>query len=70
MKTLNKDIFAIKIERIITLLEEAGYDPYAQLQSYVNLGNVTYITRHGNARERIKELDIQDIKVYLDGKML
>ena len=45
---LNKDIFAIKIERIITLLEEAGYDPYAQLQSYVNLGNVTYITRHGN----------------------
>lgn len=67
---MNKDIFAIKIERIITLLEEAGYDPYAQLQSYVNLGNVTYITRHGNARERIKELDVQDIRDYLGGKML
>lgn len=67
---MNKDIFAIKIERIITLLEEAGYDPYAQLQSYVNLGNGTYITRHGNARERIKELDIQDIRDYLGGKML
>ena len=67
---MNKDIFAIKIERIITLLEEAGYDPYAQLQSYVNLGNVTYITRYGNARERIKELDIQDIRDYLGGKML
>ena len=70
MKTLNKNIFAIKIERIIALLEEAGYEPYAQLQSYVNLGNDTYITRHGNAREKIKELDIKDIKDYLNGKIV
>ena len=65
-----KDNFQKDIEHIVAVLREAGYDPYAQLQSYVNLGNVTYITRHGNARERIKELDIQDFKDYLDGKMI
>ena len=58
------------MKEIVQAIAEAGYDPYAQLQRYVNLGNVTYITRHGNARERIKELDIQDIRDYLGGKML
>ena len=67
---MNKDIFELKIMRIIALLEEAGYEPYTQLQSYVSLGNDSYITRHGNARDRIKELEIQDIKEYLDGKMI
>ena len=59
---MNKDIFNLKIMRIVALLEEAGYEPYTQLQSYVSFGNDSYITRHGNAREKIKELDIQDIK--------
>ena len=67
---MNKDIFELKIMRIIALLKEAGYEPYTQLQSYVSLGNDSYITRHGNARDRIKELDFQDIKEYLDGKMI
>lgn len=68
MKAVNKEIFAIKIEHIITLLEEAGYEPYSQLKGYVELGNSSYITRHGNAREKVKELDIRDIKAYLDSR--
>ena len=67
---MDKEIFKIKIERIITLLEEAGYEPYLQLKAYVNFRSEFYITRHGNAREMIKELDIRDIKDYLDGEQI
>ena len=61
--------FIMKIEYIIKRLKEKGYDPYEQLMCYVLLdGNSYYITSHGDARSVIKELDINDIRKYLDEK--
>ena len=61
--------FIMKIEYIINRLKEKGYDPYEQLMWYVLLdGNSYSITSHGDARSVIKELDINDIRKYLDEK--
>lgn len=54
-----------KLKEIITLLEEKGYDPVAQLTGYIEIGSDDYITRHGNAREKIKEIERSVIKDYL-----
>ena len=57
-----------KLNEIIKLMEERGYDPVAQLTGYLEIGSDDYITRHGNARERIKEIDKDIIKTYLTEK--
>ena len=54
-----------KLKEVITLLEEKGYDPVAQLTGYIEIGRDDYITRHGGAREKIKEIDIEMIKDYI-----
>jgi len=53
------------LEEIIKLLEEKGYDPVAQLTGYIEIGSDDYITRHGGARDKIKEIDKESIKQYL-----
>ena len=53
------------LEEIIKLLEETGYDPVAQLTGYIEIGSDDYITRHGGARDKIKEIDKESIKQYL-----
>jgi len=53
---------------IIKSLEERGYNPYEQLKGYVSLGDDSYITRHGDAREKIKNLDREKISNYLREK--
>lgn len=61
--------FVMKIEYIIDKLREKGYTPLKQLACYVLLeGNQYYITNHGNARSMIKELDIRNIREYLERK--
>jgi len=57
--------FESKLNEIIKLMTEKGYDPIDQLTGYVELKNPDYITRHGGARDKIKELDIEEIKNYL-----
>ena len=42
------------LDEVVSSLEEKGYEPYEQIYGYVQTGNETYITRHGNAREKIK----------------
>lgn len=54
-----------KLKEVITLLEEKGYDPVVQLTGYIEIGSDDYITRHGGAREKIKEIDIEVIKNYI-----
>ncbi len=54
-----------KLEEIIALLEEKGYDPIAQLTGYLEIGSDDYITRHGGAREKIKDIPNDDIRKYL-----
>ena len=55
-----------KLNEIIKLMEERGYDPVAQLTGYLEIGSDDYITRHGNARERIKMIDKEVIKKYIE----
>ncbi|MBR3995073.1 MAG: IreB family regulatory phosphoprotein [Clostridia bacterium] len=58
--------FTNRIEYIISMLNEKGYNPYEQLACYVLLqGNQYFITRHGDARTLIEQLDINEIKNYL-----
>ena len=54
-----------KLNEIIELMKERGYDPIAQLTGYIEIGSDDYITRHGGAREKIKEVDIEVIKNYI-----
>ena len=62
---LNQMQFNAALEKIVTALKTAGYDPYAQLTGYVTTGQEYYITRHGGAREMILKLDIEQIKDFL-----
>jgi len=55
-----------RLNEIIKLLEEKGYDPIAQLTGYLEIGSDDYITRHGNAREKIKAIDKEVIKKYIE----
>ena len=54
------------LNEIIMLLEERGYDPIAQLTGNLEIGSDDYITRHGNAREKIKAIDKEVIKKYIE----
>ena len=54
-----------QLKEIITLLEEKGYDPVAQLTGYLNENQEDYITRHGNARTKIKDIPKEVIEEYI-----
>ncbi len=54
-----------KLNEIIELMKEKGYDPVAQLTGYIEVGSDDYITRHGGARDKIKEIPIDVINKYL-----
>ena len=58
--------FHHKIEYIVAVLHEAGYDPYEQLYAYLHTGNNTYITRKGDARALVAELDRGQIWNYIE----
>lgn len=60
------DKFHEKIEEIIRLLKEAGYEPYSQLEGYAVTGNLSYITKYGDARNKILEIDRAELLYYLD----
>lgn len=54
-----------KIQYIIEEIRSAGYDPYAQLTGFVRTRDDRYITRRGNARSLILELDFAQVQQYL-----
>lgn len=54
-----------KLSEIIILLREKGYDPVAQFTGYIEMDREDYITRHGGAREKIKEIPKDVIKEYI-----
>ena len=55
--SLDNQEFRVRMDRIVKALKDAGYDPYMQLYGYLETGDDTYITRKGNARDEIGELD-------------
>lgn len=54
-----------KLNLVIHALNNAGYNPIAQLAGYVETGNPAYITRTGDARNLIRQIDMKTIKRYL-----
>ena len=60
-----KDKFEETIDYVVSVLKDAGYEPYEQLLGYVSTGNELFITRQCNAREIIKKIDVKLIKNYL-----
>ena len=58
--------FSKAMDEIVASLKEAGFDPYEQLCGYIATGKEEYITRTGNAREKIKRLNWLKVKEYVD----
>lgn len=61
-----KTKFEVTMEEIVRAIAEAGYDPYDQLYGYVTKGKEEFITRNGNAREKIKQLNWLEVKEYVE----
>ena len=60
-----KDNFEETIDYIVSVLKEAGYEPYEQLYAYASTGNEAYITRRGDAREIATKLDRNQLMQYI-----
>lgn len=58
----NKDT----LEYIISCIEKSGNDPRNYIYGYLTTGNECYITRHGDARERIKSVDVSSLLHYVE----
>jgi len=54
------------INKIVSAIKKAGYDPYSQLCGYVETNDECYITRKDNARELIKTVTISSLKDYIN----
>lgn len=54
-----------KLNEIIKLMIEKEYDPVAQLTGYLDENQEDYITRHGGAREKIKDIPKDVIRKYI-----
>jgi uncharacterized protein (UPF0297 family) len=57
--------FQDTMAQVLTAIESAGYDPYAQLVGFLRTRDPRYITRNGNARELVASLDRFRLKQYV-----
>lgn len=57
--------FVEQIEYIIAQIKTAGYDPLAQLTGFANTHDFRYITRQGNARNLMVNLDFAQVTQYI-----
>ena len=62
--------FEKTMEHIVASIQAAGFDPYAQLYGYLKTGDDTYITRTGDARYSIKTLDREQLRKYVDQRLV
>ena len=60
-----KDKFKETMGYVVSVLKDAGYEPYDQLYAYASTGNESYITRKGDARKLIAQLDREQIWNYI-----
>lgn len=58
--------FTTAMDEIVASLKEAGFDPYEQLYGYIATEKEEYITRTGDAREKIKKLNWLKVKEYVE----
>lgn len=62
--------FYDRLHEIITALKSKGYSPYEQILGYLKTGSDTYITRHNDARNKIKSLDRTKLKEYIENNTI
>ncbi len=55
-----------QLDMIATLLKDAGYDSYSQLQGYYKTGDDSYITRKGDARKLIKAISKEALSEFIE----
>ena len=60
-----REKFQENIEYIISILRDAGYEPYERLYAYAITGNETFITRRGDARNLVTKLDKEQLIQYV-----
>ena len=61
-----KDKFKETMGYVVSVLKDAGYEPYDQLYAHDSTGNESYITRKGDARKLIAQLDREQIWNYIE----
>ena len=61
-----KDKFRETMDYVVSVLKDSGYEPYDQLYAYASTGNESYITRKGDARKLISQLDREQIWNYIE----
>lgn len=61
--------FEKQIALVIAALSDAGYDPYAQLTGFIQMGDDTFITRRNDARAIVSSLDREMVAQYVREKM-
>ena len=57
------------LDSIAEALSQRGFEPYEQIYGYFKTGDVSYITRHGEARQKIVDISREEIRGYLEKKM-
>lgn len=54
-----------KLRSVIESIASAGFEPYEQIYGYYTTEKDVYITRTGNARTLIKEIDREILTEYV-----
>ena len=57
------------LDSVAEALSQRGFEPYEQIYGYFKTGDVSYITRHGEARQKIATVSRDEIRSYLAKKM-
>ena len=57
------------LDSVAEALSQRGFEPYEQIYGYFKTGDVSYITRHGEERQKIVDISREEIRVYLEKKM-
>lgn len=53
---MNDEMCLALLREIITDLRAQGYNPHAQIMGYLETGDLTCITRHNGAREKMQKI--------------
>ena len=50
------------LDSVAEALSQRGFEPYEQIYGYFKTGDVSYITRHGEARQKIVAVSREEIR--------
>lgn len=55
-----------QLHEIATAIKKAGYDPYEQLYGYWKTGQILYVTRTDDARNKIRSISMDSVRDFID----